>query len=478
MDICAVCHESNLTFGCRQDVGIVTLWTKKDHILKKLQSHQYGIVGQLYSRDEGISCLIRNCLSNKSIRHLVLCGIDLYNSGQALVALMKDGVDEHHKIIGVNNACVQKEIPIEAITTFRNHVQVHDLRHLRQYDELSSFIDQLPVLASYGEPEHFPDPQVQAVDSWPTDPVGFKVVGTTVGKAWLDILDTIMKFGLRKKTEYGNEMKEVINLLAVVTEEDPQQIKWEDYFNFTKEELQDYIPKILTNADVQDVEYTYGKRLRSHFGKDQIQEMIEYLKKVPHTRRAVAVTWDVTKDLGNTKAPCLDLIQCLVQDDKLWMTVYFRSNDMFDAWPRNALALRHLQGEIASALGLTLGSLCTLSSSAHIYEGSWTLAKKIIDDYYRLPPLELDPRGNFVISVEQGNILLKHYSPHGGQIDEISGITANDVMDKLLKKKSVSLISHALYLGKELQKAQTALEENRAYRQDQQLGEKFVSDSL
>jgi len=44
------------------------------------------------------------------------------------------------------------------------------------------------------------------------------------------------------------------------------------------------------------------------------------------------------------------------------------------------------------------------------------------------------------------------------------------VMDQLLKKKSVSLVSHALYLGKELQKAQIALEEKRVYRQDQPLG--------
>src|SRR3989338_2395273 len=347
MALCAVCLQRNLVFGSRPDVGIVTLWTKKEHILKCLKPEHYGIVGQLYSKDEGISCLIRNCLANKEIRYLFLCGVDLYQAGDALLALFANGVDAEHRIIGAANACVQKEITMEAIDRFRTNVQLFDYRPLRDYAELLPLIERLPLLENVGEPEQFPEPQLTAVESWPTDPVGFKVVGKTVGEAWLDILDIVMRFGLRKDTEYCNTMKEIINLMVVVTEENPDQIRWEDYFNFTKEELQAYIPKILTDLDVQDVEYTYGKRLRSHFGKDQIQEMIDYLKKVPHTRRAVAVTWDVHKDLGNTKAPCLDLIQCLIHDDKLWMTVYFRSNDMFDAWPRNAFALRHLQGEIA-----------------------------------------------------------------------------------------------------------------------------------
>ncbi len=469
MALCAVCHASNLAFGNRADVGIVTLWTKKEHVLKSVDSARYGVVGQLYSRDEGLSCLIRNCLANKSIRHIILCGIDLYNSGEALLALIKNGVDAQHRVIGLANAVVQKEIPIEAVNRFREHVKVYDYRSLREYEKLNEVIDSLAALPAYGEAEHFPEPKALDVESWPTDPVGFKIVGKTVGEAWLDILDTVMRFGVRKKTEYGNEMKEVINLLTVVTEEDPLKIDWKEYFNFTREELAAYVPRMLSDTQLQDVEYTYGQRLRAHFGKDQIQSMIDYLKKVPFTRRAVAVTWDVVKDLGSTKAPCLDLIQCLIQEGKLYMTVYFRSNDMFDAWPRNAFALRMMQGEIARGLMVGLGSLCVLSSSAHIYEGSWTLAKNLVAEHKKLPALELDPRGNFVISLEQGMIVLRHYSPSGGKIDEIRGKMVKEITNQLLLRRDISLVSHALYIGRELQKAQIALELGLEYKQDQPL---------
>lgn len=469
MTLCAVCHGSNLVFGERPDVGIVTLWTKKEHVLKSVDKSKYAIVGQLYSRDEGISCLVRNCLANKSIRHIVLCGVDLYNSGEALLALMKNGVDEQHRVIGVANAVVQKEIPPEAIERFRANVRVYDCRETREYERINGVIDELERMPAYGEAEAFPEPAVEQVESWPTDPVGFKVVAQTVGQAWLDILDTVMRFGMRKKTEYGNEMKEVINLMTVVTDEEPVQIRWEDFFNFTREELEAYIPKILSDVQLMDVEYTYGQRLRAHFGRDQIKEITEYLKKVPFTRRAVAVTWDVERDLGNAKAPCLDLIQCLVQEGKLYMTVYFRSNDMFDAWPRNAFALRRMQGEIAQGVGVGLGSLCILSSSAHIYDGSWTVAKNIVSEYKKLPLLELDPRGNFVISIEEGTMVVRHYSPSGGKIDEVRGKTVKEITNALLRKRTISLVSHALYLGRELQKAQTALELGLKYGQDQPL---------
>lgn len=466
MTLCAVCHQQTLLFGSRPDVGIVTLWTKKEHIAKSILPAEYGIIGQLYSRDEGISCLIRNCLANKSIRYLLLCGIDLYNSGEALLALWKNGVDEQHRINGVANASVQKEIPLDALNRWREQVQVLDYRSIKDYAQLPALIQELPPLPSCGEPELFPEAKAVEMDSWPTDPVGFKVTAATVGEAWLDVLDTVMRFGTRKKTEYGSEMKELINLMIVVTAENPGLPAWKPYFNFTPEELEEYIPKMLTDIEVRDVEYTYGQRLRKHFGKDQIQGIIDYLRQVPYTRRAVAVTWDARSDLGNPKAPCLDLLQCLIQDDKLWMTVYFRSNDMFDAWPRNALALRRMQGQIAQALGVGLGSLCTISSSAHVYESSWRMAKEIVQEHFKLARLELDPRGNFVISVEKEEIVVKHYSPTGGKIDEIRGRTAAEISTKILKNKQLSLLSHALYVGQELQKAQLALEKGWEYQQD------------
>jgi thymidylate synthase len=463
-----VCQGENIVIGEKDDIGIITLWTKKEAILKHLNPNQYGFVGQLYSKDEGISYLLRNCLANKSIRHLILVGVDLYNSGEALSALMKNGT-ENHKIVGVNNAIIHKEIPEEAINSFRTNITLHDNRDLRNFAKIQTILNTISPSEPYGNNQTFPEHKIEGIESYPTDPVGFKIVDKTIGQAWLQILDTIMKFGVKKKTEYNNEMKELINVMAVITDEHPTEIRWEPFFNFSREDLEKYIPQILTDLKIRDVEYTYGTRLREHFGKDQIQEVINYLKETPYTRRAVAVTWDVKQDLRNTKAPCLDLLQFIVQENKLYLIVYFRSNDMFDAWPRNAFALRRLQGNVAKEIGVELGSLTTLSCSAHIYNSCWELSNNLIQKHKHRPQLEFDPRGNIVITIKDNQIYATQFSPEGGKIGETIGKTAKDILNSLQAKKSISTISHALYLGRELQKAEIALQKNIQYQQDRPL---------
>ena len=465
----AIHHEKNLTKGTRDDIGIITLWTRKEAITKHLKKEAYGFVGQLYSKDEGISYLIRNCLANKTIRHLILLGVDLYNSGDALIALINNGIDENHNIIGISNAVIHKEIPKSAIDKFRKHIKIHDYRSLKEFKKLNSILSELKHLPTYGPSESFPEHQIEAIESFPTDPVGYKVINKTIGQAWLEVLDIIMRFGIRKKTEYHNEMKEVINMMVVITDEDPDNITWEPFFNFTKEDLKEYIPIILTDLNIKDVEYTYGTRLRKHFGKDQIAQIIDYLKKVPHTRRAVAVTWDVKKDLKNSKAPCLDLLQFLIQDNKLYLVVYFRSNDMFDAWPRNAFALRALQNMVSKEINVPIGSLSIISCSAHIYDNCWELSKSVLKDYTSKKGLSLDSRGNLVINVLNNQIEAVHYSPTGEALGKYTGKTAHEIIKKIVSLKAVSLLRHALYLGAELQKAELALQNNIPYTQDKKL---------
>ncbi|HLC89065.1 MAG TPA: thymidylate synthase, partial [Candidatus Nanoarchaeia archaeon] len=241
------------------------------------------------------------------------------------------------------------------------------------------------------------------------------------------------------------------------------------YFQFTKEHLQEYLPRVLTNQKVEGVKYTYGNRLRNWRGIDQIESLIKRLKESLHTRRAVAVTWDVEKDHCDSEAPCLDLIQCLVQNNVLYLTAFFRSNDMFAAWPENALALRKLQGLISAELGTVLGSLTTLSGSAHVYQGSWSKAADILSkNKIKIEQLN-DPRGNFVIYLSHNQITVEHQSPEGKVLEKITGKTAQELSCQLVQKQKISDYYHALYLGRELQKAELALQNNLNYEQEQSL---------
>ena len=75
-------------------VGVAIMWTERQVVADILKDEAYCAIGNLYS-SAGISAMIRNVFANPHIRKIVLWGADLSRSGQALVALMANGVDEN-----------------------------------------------------------------------------------------------------------------------------------------------------------------------------------------------------------------------------------------------------------------------------------------------------------------------------------------------------------------------------------------------
>ncbi|NEO63401.1 MAG: thymidylate synthase, partial [Moorea sp. SIO4G2] len=65
-------HKPNqLIYGTGQ-TAVITGWTIKEAIAKKLNPSEFAVVGQLYSPTRGISLLIRNLLANPHVRYLVI----------------------------------------------------------------------------------------------------------------------------------------------------------------------------------------------------------------------------------------------------------------------------------------------------------------------------------------------------------------------------------------------------------------------
>jgi thymidylate synthase len=124
-------------------------------------------------------------------------------------------------------------------------------------------------------------------------------------------------------------------------------------------------------------EYDYHGRL-FHWGEplsyegspvevDQIAYIISKLSSSSRSRRALAITWNPVSDEPLSNCPCLQLVQCIIRDNKLQMKVVFRSNDMLTAAGANMFALVHLQDYIAQQLGVTPGSYTHISLVPHIY---------------------------------------------------------------------------------------------------------------
>ena len=494
-------------------VGICTLWTEREIVEKILDKLPYNVIGNLYSA-QGINAMIRNVMANPNIRTIVLWGSEMSLSGHSLLMLMKYGVDEKRKIIKGRGE-IESEIPDQVIEEFRHKIEIVDLRG-KTKDQLVRKMDELAKVHKEPfstKPREFPksEPKVEVL---PSEQTGFYVQGKTVAQTWLKLLNEIYKYGRPKHTRYSknNELKEILNLTAVVTEEDPAKVYFPEYLPFERGELEAYYAEIMTDREVPGVAYNYGRRMRQHFGVDQIKEMKQLLKNRPDSKKMLAITTDPKLDWGranNGDTPCLVMLVGSVQDNKFFLTAHFRSQDMVHGWPRNTFAIRKLQKEIADYGEYPMGPLTMITHSAHMYGDDLALVENLLMDHYEkelgyTPAVhfDFDKRANMVVEVipiaeakawpawskryekqaipmavmvelkrmpkkAQRLIRCTLYEPNGGPALKMwEGRTAQEVAWQITDWGYLKDAGHAMYVGTELQRAEEAIVTGREYSQD------------
>lgn len=455
------------------NIGVVCHWTHKDLIVSGLNKDTYAAAGQLYSHDLGVSSIIRNVLAHPFIDTLVLCGnegaIEESKSSKALLNLINNGVDANHSILGVSRSRIERDIPIDKINLFRSRVKLVNLLGENDSVKIQKAIDDnFKVSSQRYETFIFPEPQKTENLELPSEEAVFVVRRKKAAECWIDILKYIMTFGKVKSSQYKEKQKELVDLITIIEDEDLNNLYLPAYLPLTEKQIKEYILTITTAKKIEGIKYTYGQRLREHNGVDQIQDIIDTISRAPHSRRAIASTWNVALDHASDNPPCLDLVQALVQNSKLYLTVYIRSNDMFMAWPENVFGILALQDLIIKEankknpeLNLKTGPIITISCSAHIYERNWEEAKGILKENSQLQ-CAWDPRGNFVIEVS--NAAINVYNASDPVNLRWQGKSAQEILDQMIFYASQS--SHAAYLGSELAKAEFALKNNLKYIQE------------
>ncbi|MEI6690799.1 MAG: thymidylate synthase [bacterium] len=488
-------------------VGICTLWTEREIVEKLVGDLPYNVIGNLYSA-QGINAIIRNVMANPNIRTIVIWGSEMSLSGHSLISFVKNGIDENRKVIKGRGE-IESEIPDGVIKLFRDSIEIVDLRG-RTKGELVKKLEELGKIKKKPfakEAREFPksEPKIEVL---PSEQTGFYVHGKTVAQTWLKLLNEIYKYGRPKHTRYSknNELKEILNLTAVVEEEDPTNVYFPEYLPFERGELEAYYAEIMTDREVPGVAYNYGRRMRKHFEVDQIQMMKELLKSRPDSKKMLSITTDPNLDwsrAANGDTPCLVMILGSVQDDKFYLTAHFRSQDMVHGWPRNTFAIRKLQKDIADYGGYAMGSLTMITHSAHMYGDDFGLVENLLMDHYAkelgyTPAVhfDFDKRGNVVVDIcEEGVVpdglwktgvpmaimhelkslpktnrkLLRAtlYEPNGGPMaKQWVGRTPHEVMWQITDPGYIKSPDHAMYVGIELQKAYQCLVDEIQYHQD------------
>ena len=111
----------------------------------------------------------------------------------------------------------------------------------------------------------------------------------------------------------------------------------------------------------------------------QYDILIERLQQDPDTRQAVATIWNPQLDLQAQKRdyPCTILHQFRIRDNKLNMSVYMRSNDVWLGAAYDFFQFTRVQIAMASVLGIEPGKYAHHVGSLHIYEQHYESADKL-----------------------------------------------------------------------------------------------------
>lgn len=490
-------------------LGICTLWTERDVVKKLVGDMEYNVIGNLYSA-QGINAMMRNIFANPNIRVIIIWGSEMSLSGHSLKMFKENGVDGDRRIIKARGE-IESEITDEAIDQFRKYIDIVDMRG-RSASEFKEKVREISKneCKPFAEKSRFFPKSEPKIEVMPSEQTGFYVRGKTVAQTWLKLLNEIYKYGRPKHTRYSkdNELKEILNLTAVIESEDPEDVYFPEYLPFTEGDLRAYYSEIMTDREVPGVAYNYGRRMRLHFGVDQISKMKDLLKERPDSKKMIAITTDPKLDWSRANrgdTPCLVMVLGSVQDNKYFLTAHFRSQDMVHGWPRNTFALRKLQKDIADSAGYKMGPLTMITHSAHIYSDDFVLVGDLLDQWYLkelgyTPSVhfDFDKRGNVIVNVveDEGKfdpkILWKNgvplavahelkslpknvsklikveiFEPDGGPLlREFVGRTPHEVMWQVTDWAYLKDSAHSMYIGIEIQKAYESIIGGEKYRQD------------
>lgn len=481
--------SSKFILGKNEHIGIITLWTKAREVADKLDSSKYAVMGQFFSAERGLDLMVRNLLANPQITNLVITGVDFSKSGMVLKDFFENGFERGQteitnkpvwRVKSEYPGYIELDIPEDVLNELRETINVAWIANTEDLNPES-----LSIPERKRERRVFMKEVEELENKYVAEDVGFVIKGKTVAEVWLKILDTILKFGKESGTHYEDAQREILNLISVITDENPDDLFIPEWLPFDKQHVMQYISQITTGASVPGTSYTYGQRIREWFGKDQVKDAAAKLVREPISRAVVINLWDSTKDLTIGGSPCINHIWLRIREGKLYMTVTIRSNDMFEGYPDNAFGLRSLQEIIRKEVNtglrekdpnhndIVLGDLIINSQSAHVYKDSWEKATDIVRSYINKyiagqnnASLNPDPRGSFVISINGSDIIVDHLSTGSELIGRYKGKSAEELIDKIAKENIISIIGHAMDIGLELANAETAMKFGIEYIQE------------
>lgn len=255
-------------------------------------------------------------------------------------------------------------------------------------------------------------------------------------RQYLDLLDRIMKEGVRKDDRtgtgiisvFGHQMRfnleegfpllttKKLHLKSIIHE-----LLWFLQGDTNVKYLQENGVRIWNewaDPETGDLGHIYGYQWRSwpdykggHI--DQIKEAVETIKNNPTSRRIIVSAWNVA-DLDNMNLPpCHAFFQFYVAGGRLSLQLYQRSADCFLGVPFNIASYALLLQMMAQVTGLKAGDFVHTLGDTHIYMDHLEQVKlQLTRDPRPLPTMRINPDVKDIFSFKYEDFQLENYDPH------------------------------------------------------------------
>lgn len=513
------------------DVGIITLWSPKRTVRRKLAEiapdalapsrSRIAAIGNLYG--DGMHAMLCNLLFNPQVRHLIAIGEDLgLPTCHELESLIADGLEDV-ELLGTPMKRIRGTSRVFPATPHFDESPLKQRLTFHRLGRLSGRSLKADLTRLLGELPHTPagslPPRIRVENATmqtphiarrPSQIAAHHVERQTPLRCWEELVVRAMRFGAPAQLRKGLRL-ELLNARAVILQpghDPPAALRAR---GFQLDDLTSYGERLLDPHLPEGISYTYGNRLRAHFGGgggatggsasggsasggsagggrngaplDTLQAVIATLTQDPQSRHAYVSLWDNELDLPSSVAdgrapadrpapssPCLaTLFFRRTQARTLSLTATCRSHNLLTAWLRNVYGLMAIQSHVAAGCQMPIGPITVISHSLGIDPASprWQIAQSLAkswrsDDEVDVATgkrrLRQDPNGYFVVTVdrEQRAIVAEHRHD-GVLIKRYSGTRASGIAAEIAGDLAVSLPSHALWLGAELARKEALL---------------------
>lgn len=231
---------------------------------------------------------------------------------------------------------------------------------------------------------------------FPSRRTTFPLFSASVGDAWLQLLNLVLRIGHERRTRAGARIAEALNAVVTIEPEaDGEELP--GYFEFNAGDFE---------------RYYRGWEARQPGIAGALEALCAQL------RATGVANYEPTRSAGHDSdrapqcPPDVLAVMFNVVDGKLFASCMFRGLDAYGDWPLQATALVRLQRQVAARLGCAAGPSVFVLQSSWLDERDWNRAGDVLAAHFRRPlPLQIDPAGILLFGNDGGEaraMLLDH----------------------------------------------------------------------